>query len=61
MFQLKVAITMIIAAWAAVQVFHALEHLPTAVAWIGVCFAVLGAGIGALIARHENNLEKEAK
>jgi len=61
MFQLKVAITIIIASWVAVQVFYAIEYLPTAVAWLGVAAALFGAGIGALIARHENNLEKESK
>ena len=61
MFQLKVAATAVVAAWLAVEVFHALEHLPTAVAWIGVSFAVLGCSIGALIAHHENNLDKEAE
>ncbi len=58
MFQLKVAATAIVAAWLAVEVFHAIKHLPTAVAWIGICFAVLGCSIGALIGRHENNLDK---
>ncbi len=54
---LKLGIIAGLAAWAAVEVFHVIEHLPTAMAWVGICFAVIGCSIGALIARHENNLD----
>ena len=58
MMTLKLGVTAGVAAVVAVEVFHAIEHLPTAMAWVGICFAMIGCSIGALIARHENNLEK---
>lgn len=45
-------------AFVAYEGFMNIPHLPTAFAWLGICFAVFGASIGALIARHENDLEK---
>lgn len=54
---LKLGVVAGVAVSLAVEVFHAIEHLPTAVAWIGVCFAMIGCSIGALIAQHENRLD----